>query len=80
MADDSGRLNQVLTETSFLYGGNAAFVEDLYARWANDPASVEASWQSFFANLHDAQGDAQKAAQKANEQARTSRGSPHCPF
>ena len=24
--------------------------------------------------------DAQKAAQKANEQARTSRGSPHCPF
>ena len=31
MADDSGRINQVLSETSFLYGGNAAFVEDLYS-------------------------------------------------
>ena len=30
MADDAGILNQVLTETSFLYGGNAAFVEDLF--------------------------------------------------
>ena len=37
MADDSGRINQVLAETSFLYGGNAAFVEDLYARWQDRP-------------------------------------------
>ena len=37
-----GRINQVLAETSFLYGGNAAFVEDLYARWADDPESVDA--------------------------------------
>ncbi|MDB5465544.1 MAG: sucA [Phenylobacterium sp.] len=64
MADDSGRLNQVLTETSFLYGGNAAFVEELYAKWANDPSSVEASWQAFFASLRDPAGDAQKAAQE----------------
>ena len=35
MADDAGIINQVLTETSFLYGGNAAFVEDLQARWAD---------------------------------------------
>ena len=42
MADDSslapGQLNQVLSETSFLYGGNGAFVEDLYARWAANPS------------------------------------------
>jgi 2-oxoglutarate dehydrogenase E1 component len=30
MADDAGLINQVLTETSFLYGGNVAFVEALY--------------------------------------------------
>jgi len=36
MADDAGRLNQVLAETSFLYGGNAGFVEDLYGRWAQN--------------------------------------------
>ena len=61
MADDAGILNQVLTETSFLYGGNAAFVEDLYARWAEAPCSVDPSWQAFFASLHE-QADAVKAA------------------
>src|ERR1019366_8494700 len=64
MADDSGRLNQVLTETSFLYGGNAAFVEELYAKWANDPSSVEASWQSFFASLRDPAAEVKAAAQE----------------
>ncbi|MDH4385816.1 MAG: 2-oxoglutarate dehydrogenase E1 component [Caulobacter sp.] len=61
MADDAGILNQVLTETSFLYGGNAAFVEDLYARWADAPDSVDPSWQAFFASLHE-QAEAVKAA------------------
>ena len=53
MADDAGLINEVLAETSFLYGGNGAFVEDLYARWAQDPASVEPSWRAFFASLQD---------------------------
>src|SRR5689334_4350867 len=53
MADDAGRLNEVLAETSFLYGGNAGFVEDLYEQWARDPNSVEPSWRSFFASLAD---------------------------
>ena len=65
MADDSslapGRLNQVLNETSFLYGANSAFVEDLYARWAADPNAVEPSWRAFFASLRE-QDDAVKAA------------------
>jgi 2-oxoglutarate dehydrogenase E1 component len=61
MADDAGIINQVLTETSFLYGANAGFVEDLYAKWAADPSSVDASWQAFFATLAD-QGDAIAAA------------------
>ena len=61
MADDAGIINQVLTETSFLYGGNAAFVENLHARWAENPASVDASWQAFFASLTD-RADAIKAA------------------
>ncbi len=62
MADDAGLINQVLTETSFLYGANAAFVEDLYAQWAADPGSVEASWAAFFASLKDQASDAQRAA------------------
>src|SRR5690606_3877510 len=53
MADDAGRLNQVFAETSFLYGSNAAFIEDLHAQWANDPASVSDEWRAFFDQLRD---------------------------
>src|SRR5262249_12823801 len=63
MADDSGRLNQVLTETSFLYGGNADFVEELYAKWASDPGSVEPSWAAFFSSLHENADQVKRAAQ-----------------
>src|SRR5436190_14417318 len=61
MADDAGLINEVLAETSFLYGGNAAFVEDLYARWSANPGSVDPSWQAFFTNLHDRAEDVAKA-------------------
>ena len=64
MADDAGLINQVLTETSFLYGGNAAFVEALYAKWAVNPESVEPSWRAFFANLPDSPAAAREQAQK----------------
>ncbi|MFO1014758.1 MAG: 2-oxoglutarate dehydrogenase E1 component [Caulobacteraceae bacterium] len=63
MADDAGRLNEVLAETSFLYGGNASFVEDLHARWAENPASVDASWQAFFSQLSDRVEEVKRAAE-----------------
>ena len=34
-------------------GGNAAFVADLYARWAAKPSSVDASFAELFAALND---------------------------
>ncbi len=40
-------------ESSFLYGGNTQFVEDLYAKFLNDPAAVDAHWRNFFASLAD---------------------------
>jgi 2-oxoglutarate dehydrogenase E1 component len=64
MADDAGRINEVLAETSFLYGGNAAFVEDLYARWTADPNAVAPSWAAFFASLLDPSADVMRAAGK----------------
>ncbi|HEX7887355.1 MAG TPA: thiamine pyrophosphate-dependent enzyme, partial [Phenylobacterium sp.] len=64
MADDAGLINQVMAETSFLYGGNAAFVEDLYAQWAADPNSVAPSWQAFFASLLDGKSDVARATAK----------------
>ncbi|MHB8286765.1 MAG: 2-oxoglutarate dehydrogenase E1 subunit family protein, partial [Caulobacteraceae bacterium] len=51
-----------MSETSFLYGGNATFVEDLYARYAKDPASVEASWRAYFDSLQEQPQTIAKAA------------------
>lgn len=53
MADDSGRLNQVFAETSFLYGTNAIFIEMMQEKWAQDPNSVSAEWRAFFDSLMD---------------------------
>ena len=33
---------------SFLSGGNIEFIEALYARYLEDPASVDPSWRSLF--------------------------------
>jgi 2-oxoglutarate dehydrogenase E1 component len=38
---------------SALSGGNAAFIADLYARWASDPGSVDPSFAELFASLND---------------------------
>ncbi|MDO8901789.1 MAG: 2-oxoglutarate dehydrogenase E1 component [Phenylobacterium sp.] len=62
MADDAGLINEVLAETSFLYGGNLAFVEDLYAQWAQKPDAVDPSWQAFFASLHERAEEIKAAA------------------
>jgi 2-oxoglutarate dehydrogenase E1 component len=38
---------------SLLNGSNAGFIADLYQRYLADPASVDSSWQSLFAELRD---------------------------
>ena len=48
--------NAAFARTSFLYGGNAAYIEDLYARYEADPNSVDAEWQAFFQSLKDDSG------------------------
>ncbi len=45
--------NDLFLSTSFLYGGNAQWIEDLYARYEADPESVDPQWQSFFAALKE---------------------------
>ena len=40
-------------QTSFLFGANAPFIEELYARYLEDPGKVDADWQIFFAALAD---------------------------
>lgn len=40
-------------QLSFLFGSNGAFIADLYARFVQNPSSVDESWQGFFADLGD---------------------------
>jgi 2-oxoglutarate dehydrogenase E1 component len=40
-----------LEQTAFLYGGNGAFIEDLYARYLADPGAVDPSWRTYFDEL-----------------------------
>jgi len=58
--------NATFARTSFLYGGNAAYIEDLYARYQNNPGSVDAEWQAFFQALKDDPGAVAKSAQGAS--------------
>jgi 2-oxoglutarate dehydrogenase E1 component len=48
--------NAAFARTSFLYGGNAAYIEDLYARYQADPGAVDSGWQEFFKALKDDAG------------------------
>ncbi|SHI86572.1 2-oxoglutarate dehydrogenase E1 component [Wenxinia saemankumensis] len=54
--------NDVFHASSFLQGHNADYVEQLYARYADDPKSVDDSWAEFFAQLGDAAEDARAEA------------------
>jgi 2-oxoglutarate dehydrogenase E1 component len=54
--------NAAFALTSFLYGSNAPYIEDLYARYEADPQAVDAEWQSFFQSLKDSAADVEKNA------------------
>jgi len=63
MADERSPQNQTFLDTSFLFGGNAVYLEQMAAKFATDPASVPASWRAFFEEVGDAPVEASKAAQ-----------------
>jgi 2-oxoglutarate dehydrogenase E1 component len=54
--------NAAFALSSFLQGTNAAYIDDLYARYEQDPASVDREWQEFFSSLKDPPADVEKNA------------------
>ena len=60
--------NEQFQVTSFLDGANAAYIEQLYARYEEDPASVDDQWRTFFKALEDNPDDVKKAAKGASWQ------------
>ncbi len=45
-------------ETSHLYSGNTAFIEEIYERYLDDPAGVAVEWRSYFDTLQEETGQA----------------------
>ena len=45
--------NDQFHASSFMQGHNAEYLEQMYARYANDPNAVDAAWQEFFKALGD---------------------------
>ncbi len=60
--------NDEFERTSFLYGGNAAYIEELHARYKEDPGSVSDDWRAFFEELKDRKEDVEKSARGASWQ------------
>ena len=54
--------NDQFKASSFMQGHNAAYLEQLYARYANDPKAVDEAWAEFFAAMGDAELDVKAEA------------------
>ncbi len=54
--------NDQFHSESFLQGHNAAYIEQLYARYTRDPGAVDAAWVAYFKGLGDASKDVQAEA------------------
>jgi 2-oxoglutarate dehydrogenase E1 component len=50
-------LNEIFEQSSFLHGANAAYIEDLYSRFQENPGAVTADWRAFFGGLKERKED-----------------------
>ena len=60
--------NDAFAQLSFLQGANAAWVETLYARYAEDKSSVDEAWRAFFDGLDEDGADPKSNAEGASWQ------------
>ncbi|EJF91598.1 2-oxoglutarate dehydrogenase E1 component [Bartonella tamiae] len=58
--------NDLYEQTSFLYGGNADYIDQLYAEYEKNPANVDPQWREFFDSLQDDKEDVLKNAEGAS--------------
>jgi 2-oxoglutarate dehydrogenase E1 component len=54
--------NVAFAKSSFLYGGNARYLEDLEARFEADPKALDAEWRAFFEALKEDRASVGKTA------------------
>ena len=59
--------NAAFALSSFLQGANATYIDELYARYEKDPASVDPEWQEFFKSLKDPPADAENILRRVRQ-------------
>lgn len=57
--------NEAFQLSSFLYGGNASYLEELYAQYQRNPGSVDPGLRHFFSGLNDQRSDVLREAEGA---------------
>ncbi|MEM9600932.1 MAG: hypothetical protein AAF926_07910, partial [Pseudomonadota bacterium] len=55
-------LNQAFIDTDFLDGTSAAYLDQMQARYADNPASVDPSWRAYFDALGEDRANARANA------------------
>lgn len=65
--------NKEFLDNSYLYSANAAFIEELYKQYLQDPQSLSEQWVSFFNQLDEDKADALKAIDGASWLPKTSK-------
>lgn len=60
--NERSKENADMLDTAFLYGGNAVYIEQLYAQYVEDPTSISADWRDFFDKVGDPAIAATRAA------------------
>src|SRR5258707_13283389 len=55
--------NAAFALSSFLQGTNAPYIDDIYAGYEKDRASVDTEWKEFFKSLKDTPADVRKNAE-----------------
>jgi len=54
--------NDQFHSSSFLQGHNAAYIEQIYAKYADNPAAVDEAWQAYFKGLSEDLSDVKREA------------------
>ncbi|MDD9333136.1 MAG: 2-oxoglutarate dehydrogenase E1 component, partial [Bartonella sp.] len=60
--------NDLFTQASFLYGGNADYIDQLYAEYKKNPTNVDRQWCDFFETFQESKEDVFKNAEGATWQ------------
>jgi 2-oxoglutarate dehydrogenase E1 component len=55
--------NAAFARSSFLYGGNADYIEHLYTQFEENPGAVDREWQEFFQALKEDRAAVERAVQ-----------------